>query len=89
MNFTTSPELRAALRGVLLAVLVYLAKVFGSDSGAFELESFVWGLGGVLVYAFIAILSPLEPFVGVKSRVEVPAKYARPTGDYDDDPAFD
>ena len=71
--YRSNPAARMWTRAIAFAVLGYLVKVFGSGADAFELSPFLWGLGSAVVYAIVGAMSPLEPMVGVKARVDVPA----------------
>ncbi len=65
--------MRAAVRAVVLGIFVYLATVLASGHEVFDIEPFLWGLGLAAVRAALGYLTPLEPLIGVQTRVEVPS----------------
>lgn len=77
--YRSSPQLRAFLRALAAGVVVYFIKIQGDGYEAFELASFLWGLAGVVVISAAGYLTPLEPLIGVKAKVEVPAATTTPT----------
>lgn len=73
-SFRNSPKVRLAVRAIVVAVIAYGVKVFGAGVEAFSLVPFLWGLGSAGVYALVGVFTPVEPNVGVKARVKVPAE---------------
>jgi hypothetical protein len=71
--YRNNPQARMYVRAMAVAVAVYVCKVFQSGVEAFELAPFVWGLGSAAAYLVIGFLTPMEPMVGAKAKVEVPA----------------
>lgn len=71
--YRNSPAARMYVRALAVAVAVYVCKTFQAGVDEFELAPFVWGLGSAVVYSVLGALTPIEPMVGVKAKVEVPA----------------
>lgn len=72
--YRNNPSARMYVRALALAVAVYVCKVFQAGVEEFEFAPFVWGLGSAAVYAVVGFMTPLEPMVGVKAKVEVPVE---------------
>ncbi len=68
--FKKYPQVRAGLRTVAVAVIAYLvtARAKGNEFG--DLSSFLYGLYGAIVYAVAALVTPLEPLIGVKAPIQ-------------------
>lgn len=69
--YQNSPKARALVRAVVVGVIAYLVGVF-KDGGS-DWKTVLWGIGGAVVYAIAGALTPLEPLVGVKTQIKVPA----------------
>jgi hypothetical protein len=67
--FRTNPVVRMYARAIAVGVVAYLVLVFHAGKDVFDLATFVWGLGGAIVYAIAGYLLPIEPKVGVKTDV--------------------
>lgn len=71
--FRKSPEFRFALRTIVVAVISYFVAVLAQGGAVTDWTSFAWGIGGAIANALVGLLTPVEPFVGVKPKaVEVP-----------------
>ena len=79
-SFKTSPALRAGVRAIVVAVITYFVSALTQGGGKIDdWHSFAWGVAGGVAYAILGLLTPVEPFVGVKAKVEVPTPPAIPT----------
>lgn len=75
--FHTSPAFRFGLRQVVVAIASYISA--GLATGFNDWKSFALGALGAGITATIGLLTPVEPFVGVKpDNVKVPTPPAEP-----------
>lgn len=71
-----SPRARFYARTIVVAVIGYGASAIAQGgSGLHDLSSFALGAASAGAYAVVGLLTPTEPFVGLKQAgpVEVPA----------------
>lgn len=69
--FKNSPAFRYGARVVAVAVVTYAVSAY--HDGITDWTAFAKGVAGAAIYALVGLLTPLEPFVGVKpSDVNVP-----------------
>jgi hypothetical protein len=75
--YHTSPAFRFGLRTVVVAIISYIAT--GIAAGFEDWKPFALGVAGAGMNAIVGLLTPVEPFVGVKaSGVQVPVPPAEP-----------
>jgi len=82
-SFKTSPEVRYWVRVVVVAVIGYATTFFATTAAnEFDATNFLWGLAGAafsgIAYAIVGHQTPIEPFIGRKTAVEVPVPPAVP-----------
>lgn len=73
-----SATVRFWTRQILIAVMAQLVLLFSQGKDDFDLNTFLWGLGGAVVLTIASLLGPQDPFVGVKYAAEVPTPPAQP-----------
>lgn len=77
--FRSSPQFRFALRTIVVAIIAYFVAVLAQGGAITDWQSFAWGAAGATANALVGLLTPVEPFVGVKAKaVEVPSPPAVP-----------
>jgi hypothetical protein len=67
--FRNSAKARAFVRTMAVAIIAYLltARAKGDEFG--DAGTFLYGLYGAIIYGIAAVLTPIEPLVGVKADV--------------------
>lgn len=76
--FRTSPAFRFGVRTVVVAIITYCASAIAT--GFTDWKAFALGAAGAAANALIGLLTPVEPFVGVKpAGVQVPSPPAEPS----------
>jgi hypothetical protein len=82
MTFKSSPTLRFWVRTLVVAALGYVTTTLTAGiADGFDWQKFALGLLGTLAgaaYAVIGASTPVEPFVGIQTEVEVPVPPAEP-----------
>lgn len=76
--YRSSPGFRAGLRSVVVGVIAYFVAAMAQGGAIDDWSSFGWGLAGAVANLLVGILTPTEPFIGVKATVEVPSPPAVP-----------
>lgn len=72
--YRNNPAARLVVRAIVVGVIAYFVQVLRAGQDAFDWRTFLWGLGSAAAYAAIGVFTPVEPQVGVKAKVRVPAK---------------
>lgn len=76
--YRSSAAARFWLRQIAFAIVSFFVSATAQGSVS-DWHNFLWGLAGAVATALLGLLTPLEPFVGVKAkRVEVPQPPAVP-----------
>lgn len=72
--YRRSPYVRFAIRTLVVAAISYVVASLAQGGDFIDWHSLLWGVVGAVCKAALGLLTPEEPFVGVKpSRVEVPS----------------
>lgn len=76
-----TPRSRFAARTLVVAAASYVVSSGAAGGDFADWGSFGWGLAGAVAYAVVGLLTPTEPFVGIRPAepVEVPADSSTPT----------
>lgn len=80
--YRDSPAFRAGLRTVVVGVISYFVAALAQGGEIADWHNFLWGLAGATANGLLAVLTPIEPFVGVKAndvKVPVPPASREPT----------
>lgn len=65
-----NPKARFYVRTFVVAVIAYVVSSLSQGTGGFDTwQSFAWGAFGAGANAVIGLFTPVEPLVGLRSRV--------------------
>lgn len=77
--YRESAGFRFGLRTFVVGVITYFISALAQGGAITDWSSFGWGLAGAVANLVLGLLTPIEPFVGIKSKkVEVPVPPAAP-----------
>lgn len=70
----SDPKVRVYVRIFVVGVISYVIAALAQGGEFGDLSTFGWAAAGAGAKALVAVLTPEEPFVGIKaSQVEVPS----------------